>query len=341
MRCDIIMPVWNNEELTRQCLESIFANTNCDYIIIIIDNASDGPTRAYLEEIKKSHPDNVTLIRNKENMGFTKAVNQGFKASSGDYVCIINNDIIVFEDWLCEMMRVAEISKDIGIVNPANNFGKKKPWNMSYQQCAGKATAGQRGRFVETASPVGFCYLIKREVINKIGLFDERFNPGYYEDADYAVRAREAGFKAVFAKGAYVFHFEHKSFGKNDSSALFKRSEELFYTLHSRPQRILFILSDVSNKYYSTVRQAAGDYARDSNWCFVYLKKSAEKIELPRHTYIRSFYFADLFFNIKIISLILLKKKKFTKIFVDDTKLAARLERLKKYHNAEVAVIRV
>ena len=100
MKCDIVIPVWNNKEVTQRCLESIFDNTHCEYRLIIIDNASDASTRQYLDQVKLSRPDKVLLIANEENVGFTKAVNQGIKVSSSDYVCINNNDIIVSDGWL-------------------------------------------------------------------------------------------------------------------------------------------------------------------------------------------------------------------------------------------------
>jgi GT2 family glycosyltransferase len=111
--CDIIISVWNKKELTRQCLDSIFANTHCEYKIIIIDNASDQPTAAYLDEVPREYPDKVTIIRNRDNLGNTKAANQGIVASRADYVCILDNDTFVCDGWLDEMVRIAESSKDI------------------------------------------------------------------------------------------------------------------------------------------------------------------------------------------------------------------------------------
>lgn len=315
MKCDIIMPVWNKKELTRQCLDSIFENTNCDYRIIIIDNASDGPTQEYLNTVKNSHPDKVTLIRNQQNLGFTKAINQGMDNSSGGYVCILNNDVIVFDGWLSQMIEIAESKKAIGIVNPANNFGAKKPKDITLKQYAQNKTIGKAGQWIETATPVGFCYLIKREVINKIGKFDERFSPGYFEDTEYAIRARNSGYKSVFAKGAFVFHEEHSSFKKRGFNAFFKQSEEKFYKMHKRPDRALFVLTKPNTLYYEKINARAAEFAANGAWVSVFLKKSAPKIKLPEHTYVRAYYFTDLFFNTKVLFKILFKKKKFTKIF--------------------------
>jgi GT2 family glycosyltransferase len=312
MRCDIVMPVWNNKEVTSRCIDSIFDNTHCDYRLIIIDNASDAPTRLYLEQLKSSRPEAVLLITNQENLGFTKAVNQGMRAASADFVCIANNDIIVSDGWLQEMMQVAQSHKDIGIVNPATNFGKKKPSNITYQQYAVQMTKGKEGRFSETASPVAFCYLIKKEVIDKIGLLDERFSPGYFEDTDYAIRARRAGYKSVFAEGAFVFHPEHTSFKKRGFNRLFKQSEEKFYQMYPRPERVLYVLKRPPAEDFGV---RIREFLDKGAWVTVYVKRSVPKPRLPNHTYVRAFYFSDLFFGIKVLFKILFKKKRFTKIF--------------------------
>lgn len=340
MTCDIIMVVWNNRDLTEQCVNSIFSSEiTCQYRLILVDNASGQAAREYLDRLKVLFSDKIIIIRNKENLGYPKAVNQGIKSSSADYVCVINNDTLVFDGWLDEMMRVAESSKDVGIVNPANNFGKKRPWNKTYEQHAREMTAGRQGQYAETASPAGFCYLIKREVIDKIGLWDEQFSPGYFEDTEYALRAKQAGYKSVFAKGAFVFHLEHASFKKRGFNAFFKQSEEKFYKLYKRPQRILYVLAKTGNMYYNKIKDESYKLAENSNWVCIFLKKSAPEIDLREHTYIRAFRFSDLFFSFKTIFKILFKKKKFSRILVDDECLAARLINFKKYHKAEVGLL--
>jgi len=339
VKCDIVVPVWNKKEMTKQCLDSIFANTHCGYSIIIIDNASDLPTRIYLDEVKAKYPDKVTLIRNQENIGNTKAANQGMRASRADYVCILDNDTLVFDDWLNEMIRVSESSKEIGIVSPYNNSGKKKPWDKSYRLYAKEMTAGKQGQYVETAAAIGFCYLIKREVINKIGVWDERFSPGYFEDTEYCLRAKDAGYKSVFAKGAFVFHFEHASFKKRGFDALFKESEEKFYRLHKRPQRILYILTNPSAGYYNQIKQDSYNLAKNYNWVSIFLKKSSPRIDLYDHAYIKVLYFGDIFFALIAIIKVLIKKKKFSKIIADSENISTMMNFLKRYHKAEVQLL--
>ena len=100
MKCDIIIPVWNQPEATRECIESIVRGTNYPYRLILVDNGSGPETRSYLEELRKRPAPEVKLIRNEENLGYIKAVNQGLKASDAPYVCLMNNDTIPGAGWL-------------------------------------------------------------------------------------------------------------------------------------------------------------------------------------------------------------------------------------------------
>ncbi len=339
MGCEIIISVWNQKRLTQQCINSIFANTHCDYSLIVIDNASATPTRIYLDEIKAKYPDRIKIIRNKENVGNTKAANQGMLASSADYVCILDNDTIVCDGWLNEMIRIAESSPDIGIVNPHSNFGRKKPWNKSYQQYAREKTRGKQGQHIETATAVGFCFLIKRDVINKIGLWDERFSPGYFEDTEYSLRARKAGYRSAFAKGAFVFHFEHASFRKRNLNQLFEQSKEKFYSLYKKPERVLFVKSHIDKKYYDKIIHTSYSLAKDANWVWIFLRKSSPELNLYEHTNIKVIRIPSVRFYLEVIMRILVKKKKFSTIFVDDENLTAILNRLKRYHSAEARLL--
>src|SRR3990170_4236843 len=114
--CDIVIPVWNQPELTKRCLESITQYTPEPHRVIVIDNASEEPTRNLLKNY--STLENVTLITNQENLGFAVAVNQGIRASGSEYVCFINNDVAVTEGWLTELIDVANSDTKIGLVNP-------------------------------------------------------------------------------------------------------------------------------------------------------------------------------------------------------------------------------
>ena len=112
--CDIIMPVWNELDTTKECIDSIVKHTHYPYRLVIIDNGSDIPTQDYLRELKSRKDINLELIRNEENLGFVKAVNQGIRFSDASYICIMNNDTIATDGWLEEMVSI--IVQKIGVL---------------------------------------------------------------------------------------------------------------------------------------------------------------------------------------------------------------------------------
>jgi len=229
--CDIIIPVFNQLELTRNCLKSIEENTDIPYSFIIVDNASGDDTKKFLKDFSSSRS-NVSLIENKENLGWVKAVNQALKLSASGYVCIMNNDTVVkTKGWLSGMIEVAESADDIGLVNP--KFCIKKEINFEKL-------------FTEVDFCRGYCVLIKRAVIDKIGFLDEAYGLGYYDDDDYSVRAITAGYRCVRANSVVVLHLKDCTF-----SALFEDSrrrelheanKRLFYSKWGKRLKLIFII---------------------------------------------------------------------------------------------------
>lgn len=240
MPCDIIIPVFNQKKYTESCIVSIGKNTRQGYRIIIVDDKSSEPDAVkFLGGIKD---ENIKIIRNTENLGWVKSVNRGIKESSAEYVCIMNNDTLVTDGWLSEMIAVAEKAPDIGLVNPE----WEKPDKAAIDDYAQSLTK-YRGQFIETDWVRGFCFLVKRQAINKIGGLDEAYSPGYYDDCDYSVRALRAGFRPVLAKGAYVYHYRngtHESVLKKEGmNSLLGKHKELFYKRWGRPLRLVFIFT--------------------------------------------------------------------------------------------------
>jgi len=101
MQISIIMPVHNELEYTKKCIDSIKKNSgNIEFEIIIIDNASEDGTKDFLKK------ETVKYIYNKENIGVARSWNQGINIATGEYLCIINNDILVCKNWLTSLVQV-------------------------------------------------------------------------------------------------------------------------------------------------------------------------------------------------------------------------------------------
>jgi GT2 family glycosyltransferase len=235
-KCDIVIPVWNELESTKKCITLLKDNTRYPYRLIVVDNGSVEPTKAYLESLKELFP-GYLLIRNNTNLGFVKAVNQGMRAAENSYVCLLNNDAYVKDGWLTSLTETVESGPaSIGIANPTSNvFGKD-------------STDGAASEFQELDSARGFCMLIKREVIRKIGLFDEIYGMGYFEEKDFSRRAIEAGYISIRSKASFVEHKDRLSFDKlSDREEVFKRNEDIYNKRWGRPLSVAFIAGKGNN----------------------------------------------------------------------------------------------
>ena len=342
MSCDIIIPVWNKKELTQNCIESIIRNTQYPYRIITIDNASQSPAKEYLESLESDKRFDFILVRNEENLGNTKAVNQGIEKSNAEFICILDNDTVVGKGWLIEMVSIAQANKDVGIVNPCSNTLAKWPKSSSpadIDECA-EDCLKRRGQYLVLGACIGFCTLVKREVIDKIGGWDEIFSPGYFDDTDYSLRAEAVGYKSVCARGAYVYHSEHASFKNKNLERYFKRGRDLFHQRYGKPKRLLYIISRESPDYYELVRQNSYALAARGNWVWIFLKSSLPALGMEKHANIRHFSLPSSFFIFKSIWKILKRqKKKFDEIYLDDERAAGFLKGLAFIHRAKVGKV--
>ena len=241
-RCDIVIISCNQFEYTIGCVDSIENNTNYPNRVIIVDNASDEVTRTALETL--SRQGRIILIQNKENEGWVCAVNKGIAYSDADFVCVMNNDTVVYPGWLDEMIRVAESDSRIGLVNPE--------WELPKRYSSGRdayfrdVISRNSGSYSETDWIRGFCFLITRVLIQKIGGLDVAYSPGYYDDGDYSVRALQAGFIVVRARGAFVWHFRNITarsvLGNERMNSLLEKNKRLFHQRWGHHLRILFIV---------------------------------------------------------------------------------------------------
>lgn len=213
----IVILTYNKLEYNKLCIESIRDYTEPgSYEIIVIDNHSTDGTLEWLQA-----QSDVILIANSENLGFPAGCNQGIKAACGDSVLLLNNDTIVTPHWLANLRRCLFSAEDIGAVgavtNSCSNFQSSPCEYASITEMINFAQ--QRNHLKpELWEPrtrlVGYCMLIKTEIINKIGLLEEAFSPGNYEDDDYCLRIRNAGYRLILCWDTFIHHFGSISFGE-------------------------------------------------------------------------------------------------------------------------------
>ncbi|MCK4463565.1 MAG: glycosyltransferase [Candidatus Omnitrophica bacterium] len=312
MKCDIVIPIWNQLEFTKSCIDHILKNTRYPYRLMLVDNGSDIETKNYLETLKQTQKTEINLIRNGENLGFVRAVNQGLKDSIAPYVCILNNDTLPGVGWLTELVEFAEKHPDTGLLNPLCNghIGQ----NLSVNEYARMVSSSNKGKYMEMNQCQGFSMLIKREIIDKIGYLDERFGIGGFDDTDYSMRVHRAGYKSVCVYSSYVYHREHVSFNKmGERKKIQSNSEKAYFRKWPRHLRILVIFSiseKVTDERIANFLKSALFLARQ--WCWVNLlvfgAKTAKKrinnvkenISFPLHQNIKFNYLNN---KIKILEI--------------------------------------
>lgn len=182
----------------------------------------------------------VRIIKNKENLGFAAGNNQGMAAARGDYILLMNNDIVVTPNWLERMVSCSERDPKIGIVGPMSNYvsGPQLVENVTYdiqtlnglEDFATKFSDQHGGQSQHFLRVVGFCMLIKRAVIDRIGGMDAGYGLGNFEDDDFSLRATLAGFESWIAKDCFIHHFGSRTFigAKIDYRESLSRNWEIF-----------------------------------------------------------------------------------------------------------------
>ncbi|MEN6520918.1 MAG: glycosyltransferase [Armatimonadota bacterium] len=245
----IVILAYNQLYYTKKCLESIEQYTNVPYELIVVDNCSTDGTADYLDSLtdrwEKSEIENgfckaVKVIKNSENLGYAAGNNCGIAASTGDYVLLLNNDVVVTPGWLERLVRPMEYHSGVGITGPMSNFVsgsqlvKHACYNKStlegLNEFAAELAKEYNGEILSHVRVVGFSMLISRSVIEEVGGLDTRYGLGNFEDDDYCIRAVIAGFSVLIVKDCFVHHFGSQTFaGENiDRDRLIMKNWELF-----------------------------------------------------------------------------------------------------------------
>ena len=226
----IIIPCWNQLEFTRHCIAALMRHTREPWELIVVNNGSTDGTEDYLAGVRDAAPVPVTVIANATNRGFPAAINQGLKVARGEYLVLLNNDVVVTDGWLDQLIALATAKAvrrtsrvgdwpgraDVELCRAAA-VGRGRAVLATWRKCMplrGSGATSTRGKWLTVRKLSGFCLLMKRAVYDAIGGLDERFGMGFFDDDDLAERARRAGFELAVAHDLFVHHFGSRTFAR-------------------------------------------------------------------------------------------------------------------------------
>lgn len=255
MDLSIVIVNYNTPRLTIDCIQSILdANLNIQYETYVVDNASSDDS---VEQLKEAFPQEITLIANKQNVGFSKANNQAIKACKGRYVLLLNSDTIVHSDTLDTMVQFMDAHLDVGAagceVNLTNGsldkachrgfptpeaslyymtgLSRKYPNSPKFNSYHKSYMNMQEIHDIDCL--VGAFMIVRREAFEQVGLLDEEFFM-YGEDIDWCYRIKEAGWRIVYNPTVSIIHYKGASSRKKPFKIIyeFHRAMYLFHKKH-------------------------------------------------------------------------------------------------------------
>lgn len=278
MKASIIIPNINGAGWLRDSIESVWAQTEQDFELIIIDNGSTDESL----EIARSYcgRPNYTLIENKTNTGFSHAVNQGIAIGKGEYMVLFNNDAFAEPDWLAELIRTADADPRIFAVSSLMlRYYEPELTDDAGDYVTLLGFACKRGDGLKASryqkpcrifSACGGAALYRKSILDKIGVFDELFF-AYYEDVDLSWRANNFGYKNVFCPTARCRHicgastgavrynpFKSIQSGRNSILLPYKNMPALMILLNIVP----LVLGYLLKVFMFRLRGFGGDYAK-------------------------------------------------------------------------------
>jgi GT2 family glycosyltransferase len=218
----IVVPLYNQFEFTAMMLESLSAFTKIPHELIAVDNGSTDETQEFFKKAAATHPEYV-YIRNEKNLGCAAALKLGCQFARGEYLAIVNNDIVFSKDWAQGLMDCINSGKDIGMVGARTNYisgpqmvteiGLGYNNMFEYQEFADNFRMTFKGAYLPYWQIRPFCGMIKKSVYDSIDGWDERYFPANCEDDDLCMQLILKGYRNMICGDVFIHHHGSKSMG--------------------------------------------------------------------------------------------------------------------------------
>jgi GT2 family glycosyltransferase/Tfp pilus assembly protein PilF len=218
----IIIPVTIGAKHLKECVQAIRKRSPEPHEILFIDTNSPQDIQKWLKMIAREN-NNYKIIHTPNSFNPSESFNLGIRESAGEFLVLLNPDVVVTENWLSGLLECLQSARDIGIVGPMTNqiSGIQKIEEVGYRSLEGLDEYARlfreknRYRRIPFRRIVGFCMLFRRELADRIGFLDESFGTGNFEDDDLCLRSELAGFRNLIAGDVFIHHFGSRSFAGN------------------------------------------------------------------------------------------------------------------------------
>lgn len=252
----IIILNWNGLEDTIECLESLKKITYPNYEVIVVDNGSEGDD---VKILRGRFGDYVHVIENDRNYGFAEGNNIGIRYTlanfNPDYVLLLNNDTVVDPHFLTELVRAAGDHSNVGLLGPVV-YDYHKPsvirrtgagvtiswWRGSTLPIISGNLGYERSAIREVDCIEGSCLLVRREVIEKVGMLDPEYF-AYWEETDWCIRIRRGGYKICCALDSKIWHKVQHSYVNSFKLHYFLRNNILFMRKNADTKHVAVFLA--------------------------------------------------------------------------------------------------
>ena len=293
--CSIVILTHNQVEYTKLCLESIESFLNVDHEIIFVDNASNDGTVEYLAGVVEKNK-NYSLITNSENRGYAAGNNIGINVAKGEFVLIMNNDILVTEGAVESLISLLKNQEQTVLVGPKTNFVKGSQLDLEAEYSsieemlnyAERISVQNKGKTALTEFLVGFMFLGRTKLLREAGGFDESFGVGNYEDNDLCRKLTEKGYDLRIAEDSFVHHFGHVSFNASsvDYNELVEKNKKIYEDKWNGKKEVE---TPYSNNSWITAEATSkllehGKWCADNSFWEMALKSFSSLVELEENS---------------------------------------------------------
>ena len=228
----VIVPIYNAKDDVALLLESMLSNFNFDLgEVFLINDCSAAETSSYLADFVKSHRC-FHLINNDENLGFIKSCNKGISLSHGNIIVLLNSDTKIPPEFCERILTCFASDAKIGVASPISSYTSAYfiplPHGLSLNEMNLRLRQKHKTQYPLIPAAEGFCFCIRKQVIEQQGGLDEIYGKGYNEEVDFAYRAASHGWKNVLIDDLYVCHKRHASFGSAQRAKLIAENNKIF-----------------------------------------------------------------------------------------------------------------